>query len=140
MTRYEDMINKALEMLKDNDDLFVDCVNELDSWNGYADGFRGYPMWEIDDLFCGVKIGDFLDKLTSDFNHNDEYFIDTVYGLDSCDDLAEHYRNEVDEGELLDNLIDNYSNIDLKWSDSEFDDLINDIVNYDEDDEDDEGE
>lgn len=131
--KYDEMMTKALEMLQENDDLFVDCVNELDSWNGYADGFRGYPMYELNDLFYGVSVGDFLDKLASGFNHNDEYFIDSIYGLDSCNDLAEHYRDNVDEGELLDNIIDNYSNIDLQWIDSEFDDLINDIVNYSED-------
>lgn len=131
------MVETALEMLKDNDDLFIDCVNELDSWNGYADGFRGYPMYELNDLFYGVSVGDFLDKLASGFNHNDEYFIDTIYGLDSCNDLAEHYRDNVDEGELLDNLIDNYNNIDLSYADSEFDELIESIVNYDEDTEED---
>lgn len=140
MRNYDEMIEQALEMLKDNDELFVDCVNELDSWDGYADGFRGYPMYELNDLFYGVSVGDFLDKLSSGFNHNDEYFVDTIWGLDSCNDLAEHYRDNVDEGDLLDNIIDKYSNINLNWIDSEFDDLINDIVNYDEDDEDDENE
>lgn len=133
MEKYEELIEKAIEELKDNDDLFVDCVNELDSWNGFADGFRGYPMYELNDLFYGVSVGDFLDKLASGFNHNDEYFIDTIYGLDSCNDLAEHYRDNVDEGELVDRLIEEYNNIDLNWIDSDFDELIESIVNYDED-------
>ena len=138
MAKYDELIKKAIEELKDNDDLFVDCVNELDSWNGYADGFRGYPMYELNDLFYDCKVGDFLDKLASGFNHNDEYFVDTIYGLDSCDNLAEYYRDNVDEGELVDRLIEEYSNIDLQWIDSEFDELIESIVNYDEDEDTDE--
>lgn len=134
MTRYEKMMSEALEMLKDNDDLFVEMVDELDSYNGFADGFRGFPMWEIDDLFYGVKVSEFLDKLANGFNHNDEYFIDTIYGLDSCNDLAEHYRDNVDEGELLDNIIDYYNHICI--TDSDFDDLISEIVYYSDDDED----
>lgn len=37
--KYSKMVEMALEMLKD-DDLFVEMVNELDSWNGFTDGFR----------------------------------------------------------------------------------------------------
>ena len=62
MTRYEEMMNKAVEMLKENDELFVDMVNELDSWNGFADGYRGFPMDELDELFGQMKLTDFLLK------------------------------------------------------------------------------
>ena len=136
MTRYEEMMNKALEMLKEDDDLFCEMVDELDSWNGYADGFRCYYMSDIDELFCGVKIGDFLDKLCSTFNHNDEYFIDTIYGLDSTNDKAGHYRDNVDEGELLDNIIDKASHI--YFSNSEFEELIDSIINYTDEEEEEE--
>ena len=131
--KYSEMIEKALDMIKTNDDLFVDLVNELDSWDGFADGFRGYPMYELNDLFCDTKVGDFLDMLASDFSHNDEYFIDTVYGLSSCDDLAAHYRDNVDDGELLDNIIDKYNHLDLDWINADFSELIENIVNYDDD-------
>ena len=123
---YTEMITKAIEVLKDNDEIFVDMVNELDSWNGYADGFRGYPMWEIDDIFCDTKVSDFLDKLAPGFCHTDEYFVDTIYGIDSCDDLAAYYRDNVDEGDLLDHILDNSNH--LYFSDSDFEQLINDIL------------
>ncbi len=132
--KYEELINKAIEELKNDDDLFVDMVNELDSWNGFADGFRGFPMDELDELFYDCKVSDFLDKLGSHFDHNDDYFIDTIYGLESTDDLAEHYRDNVDEGELLDNIIENENH--LYFNDSDFEELIQEIVNYDEDEDD----
>ena len=47
----EEMKREAIETLRNNDEIFIDMVNELDSWNGYADGFRCYPMYELDDLF-----------------------------------------------------------------------------------------
>ena len=123
---YDELITKALEELKENNDLFVDMVNEVDAWNGFADGFRAYPMYEIDELFCGVSIGDFLDKLSSSFDHTDEYFVDTIYGLTSTNDIIDHYRDNVDEGELLDEIIDNANH--LYFSDNDFEELVNEII------------
>lgn len=131
MAKYNEMMEKALEMLNSDDELYVDMVNELDGWNGFADGFRAFPMYEIDDLFCDTKVSDFLDMLGRDFNHNDTYFIDTIYGLESCNDIAAHYRDNADPGDVLDNVIENANN--LWFSDSDFENLINNIVNYTED-------
>lgn len=125
---YSELIQKAIAELDNNDDLFVEMVNELDSWNGFADGFRAYPMYELDDLFCDCKVSDFLNKLAPGFNLRDEYMVDTIYGLDSTDDCAALYRDNVDSGELLDNIIDNYNN--LYFSDSDFEKLIKSIIDF----------
>ena len=122
----ESLKASALEMLKNDDDLFCDMVNEMDSWNGYADGFRGFPMYELNDLFCDCKVSDFLDKLGRDFNHNDEYFFDTIYGLESGDSLTDVYRDNVWEADLLDAIIDNANH--LYFSDSDFENIINEII------------
>ena len=119
---YEELREKAIEMLKDNDELFVDMVNELDSYNGFADGFRAYPMYEIDELYYGVKIGDFLDMLTSDFNHTDEYFYHSIYGLESTDSIADLYRDNVGADDLLEQLIEYYPHI--YFSDSELEEIV----------------
>lgn len=129
----KDLRSEALEMLRTDDDLFVEMVNELDSWNGYADGFRCYPMWELDELFGDCKVSDFLDKITSSFDHNDEYMIDTIYGLDSTNDCASVYRNNIDEDYFLDDLIENKNH--LYFSDSEFEELLNQIESGEEDEE-----
>lgn len=123
---YEDLRAKAVEMLKDNDDLFVAMVGELDSYNGYADGFRAYPMDEIDDLFYGVKIGDFLDKLTDDFKHTDDYFYETIYGLDSTNSIVDLYHDNVDEDDLLEQLIEYYPHISFECYDdgSELEEMV----------------
>ena len=123
---YGDLREKAIDMLKDSDDLFVVMVNELDSYNGFADGFRAYPMYEIDDLFYGVKIGDFLDKLASNFNHTDEYFYDTIYGLESTDSIVDLYRDNVDIDDLLDTLIEDYPHISFECYDggSELEEMV----------------
>jgi hypothetical protein len=131
---YQQLINEALEILKTDDDIFCEMVNELDSWNGYADGFRCYYMEDLNDLFYGVSLTDFLDKLGREFNHNDNFFVDTIYGIESTDSMADYYRDNVDEGELLDEIIDKRNHIYI--SDTEFEDLIDEIVNFSEDDED----
>lgn len=126
---YDLLMEQALEEVKNNDDLLVKMVDELDGWDGYADGFRGFPMYELNDIFYGCSLTDFLDKLGRHFDHNDNYFIDTIYGIESTDDLAEVYRNNVDEGTLLDDFIEQYElgHVDI-WSDDDFKKLLDDII------------
>ena len=134
MKTLENLKNAALEMLIDNDDLFCSMVEEMDSWNGYADGYRCYDMSEIDDLFCDVKVSDFLEKLAPTFCNRDEYFYDSIYGIDSTDDKTDLYRCNVSESELLDEIIENANH--LYFYDSDFEELIDSIVNFDESDDD----
>ena len=128
MKTYSELIEQAIEELKNNDNLFCDCIEELDSWNGFADGFRCYDMGDLDEFFRDMKLSDFLDLITSDFNVRDNYFVETIYGLESCDYREDVYRDNVDEGELLDELIDKYNHIDLAWIDAEFDELVQSII------------
>ena len=114
---YEDLRAKALEMLNDGD-LFCEMVRELDSYSGFAEGFRCYPMEEIDELFCDVKIGDFLDMLDGDFN----YFTETIYGIGSTDYEEDFYRDNTDNEEVLDALIEYYPHI--FFSDSELEEIV----------------
>lgn len=130
-TTKQELINQAIEELNNNDDLFVDMVNELDSWNGYADGFRCYAMYELDDLFYDCKVSEFLSKIhEGHFDLNANYFIDTIYGLESADDIAEVYHDNIFIDDLLDEIIDNESHI--YFSDSEFEELIQAIIDADE--------
>ena len=133
---YKDLIEKAMTMLDESDDLYVDMVNELDSWNGYSDGFRAYNMADLDDLFCGASASNLLKAVNgNNFNLNDDYFADTIYGLESIAtfaDMVTWYKDHTDTGELLDNIIDYYNH--LYFYDHEFESIINDIVNYTEED------
>lgn len=123
---YDELIKKAIEELENNDDLFIEMIEELDSWNGYADGFRAYEMCEINDICSGMSIGDFLDTMTGDFNKNDDYFYYSIWGLESTDSKIDLYRENVDSGELLDNIRDNFSKLDF-WRCDDFKDLIEEI-------------
>lgn len=128
--RKDELMNKALEMLENDDELFVGMVNELDSWNGFADGFRCYPMDELDDLFYGCSLTEFLDKLTGDFNIRDNYFVDTIYGLESTDYVEDVYRDNVRESYLLEEIIDESDHIYI--NDSDFEEIIEQIKELDE--------
>jgi hypothetical protein len=129
----ENLKEQAIEQLEQNDDLLVDMVDEVDSWNGWADGFRGYSMYELDELFAGVSVSEFLDKLAPGFNHNDTYFIDTIWGIDSTDDLAAYYRDNIYTSDLLEQIIDNFNHI--YFNDDDFEELISAIVNFEEEEE-----
>lgn len=118
---YEDLRAKAIEMLNDGD-LFCEMIRELDSYNGFAEGFRCYPMEEIDELFCDVKIGDFLDMLNGDFNHRDNYFTTTIYGIGSTNYEEDFYRDNTDNDEVLNALIECYPHI--FFSDSELEEIV----------------
>lgn len=124
----EELKERAIEMLENDDDLVIDTVNELDSWNGFADGFRGYPMDMIDEMY--LTVADFLSDLTEDFDKNDDFFINTIYGLESTNDLADYYRSETSPDEIVDNLIDEYYHI--NFYDDDFDEIISELVEREE--------
>lgn len=69
MKTLEELKNEAIEALENDDDLFCTMIDELDGWNGFADGFRCFPMFEIDELFSGCPISEFLDKLGYDLRN-----------------------------------------------------------------------
>ena len=43
---YEELVENAIEMLDQDADLFCEMVDELDSWNGFADGFRVFNTYD----------------------------------------------------------------------------------------------
>ena len=129
MAKYAELIDKAREMLEEDAELFCQMIDELDSWNGYADGFRVFDMYMLNDLYYGQPASKLLEDINGNhFDLSDEYFVDTIYGLRSIEDKYVEYSDNVDVGELLDNIIENYSNLDL--DNTEFGELIGEIVNY----------
>lgn len=127
MMNYGELIEKAIEILKDDADLFCELVDELDSYMGLADGFRVFGMYELNDLYYGRPATDLLNDIDGNhFDLSDEYFVDTIYGLRSIEDKYTEYHDNIDEGELLDNVIEYYGRISI--NDSDFEALINDII------------
>lgn len=127
MMNYDELIKAAIAMLEDDADLFCELVDELDSYMGLADGFRVFGMYELNDLYYGRPATDLLNDIDGNhFNLSDEYFVDTIYGLRSTDDKYTEYRDNIDEGELLDNVIEYYGRINI--DDSDFEALIEEII------------
>lgn len=126
---YEELVKDAITMLEDDADLFCEMVDELDSWNGFADGFRVFDMYMLDELYHGSPVSKLLEDIGDNhFDLGDEYFVDTIWGLRSIDDKYEEYSDNVTAEELFDNLLENYSNIDLRYT--AFAELMDEIYNY----------
>lgn len=128
--------SEIIEMMKqllEDDEIFINAIDELDAWNGYADGFRVYPMDELDELFYDTKLSDFLNMLTKGFDLNDDYFIDTIYGIESTNDKADVYHDNVEIDDLIDNLIENYNHI--RGIDPELDELLGNYIDIEADEE-----
>ena len=134
MAKIDELREQAEELLWEDDDLLVDTINELDNLNGFADGWRGYNMYLLDELYGDMPLRDFMQKVTKDFDINEEYFIETIYGLVSTNDLAEYYRDMTTADEVLDRIL---SSPRVYINDVDLQDLIDEIQNYDEDEEDD---
>lgn len=130
---YEELVENAIEMLDQDADLFCEMVDELDSWNGFADGFRVFNMYDLNDLYADRPVTDLLEDIGENhFDLSDEYFVDTIYGLRSIDDKYVEYSDNVSTEELFDNLLDNYSHLYLR--DSEFAELMDEIYNFESED------
>lgn len=131
MTKYNKLVERAIEMIRTNDDLMIELVDELDACNGYADGFRAYDMCELDDFYSGVSAAKLLEDLTADFNKYDEWFYFSIYGLESTDDKADLYRANTDAGEIFDNVLENLNHLNIYNYD--FREIMEEISNYNED-------
>jgi hypothetical protein len=97
MTR-ESIISSIIEYFKENEDVFNDCIEELDGWNGYLNDGRYYSMDELAELYNGVDPIELLNrayfgydmetwhtdsdgnKVYGSFNPNREYFTYNGYG------------------------------------------------------------
>ena len=89
----EDIIKAIEEYFKENEDVFNDCIEELDGYNGYLGDDRYYSMEELDELYSGESATEILrrafygyDEDTSteeshtEFNPNRDYFRFNGYG------------------------------------------------------------
>lgn len=94
----KDIIANIIQYFKENEDLFNDCMEELDSYNGYLGDDRYYDMDELNDIYSGQEPQEILfrafygfdaDTWTTDsrgdkeygaFNPNRNYFYFNGYG------------------------------------------------------------
>ena len=94
----EEITADIIEYFENNEDIFNDCLEELDSYNGYLGDDRYYLMDELDELYNGIEPSEILSRAffgydeetyTTDrdgnktygaFNPNREYFRYNGYG------------------------------------------------------------
>lgn len=91
-------VNAIIEWFEDNEEVFNDCIEELDSYNGHLGDDRYYSMDELDELYNGQEPTEILrrafygydaetwhtdshgEKEYGPFNPNREYFTFNGYG------------------------------------------------------------
>lgn len=94
----EEITADIIKYFENNEDIFNDCIEELDSYNGYLSDDRYYSMDELDELHNGIEPSELLrraffgydeetyttdrdgDKTYGAFNPNREYFRYNGYG------------------------------------------------------------
>ena len=96
-SKYE-IIKNWIEDIADDSDI-IQLVRQVNSWDGSLEEYNFYYMDELDELFCDVKLTDFLSKLAPNFYHGDDGFLDTVYGIESCSihKVADDIKDNTDE-------------------------------------------
>ena len=75
MTR-EEIKRAIIEKFKEDEELFNDCIEELDGWNGYLGDDRYYCMEDIDEYYQG----DALDAIRRAFFGHDEDWHTDAHG------------------------------------------------------------
>ena len=94
----EEITADIIEYFENNEDIFNDCIEELDNYNGYLSDDRYYSMDELDELHNGIEPIELLrraffgydeETYTTDrdgsktygaFNPNRDYFRYNGYG------------------------------------------------------------
>lgn len=108
----DDLIDKAVGMLEDDNDLFTNCVDILDSYNGFASDYRLFDMYDLDDELSDKTPTEIIELVAdTGFNTNDDYFCYDGYDIYSVCDKYEHYINHTDEQEVIDNLLSEFNGI-----------------------------
>lgn len=125
--RKQYVYDKAIEVLEEDEDAFVEACEELDNWDGFLGDSRCESMDMIDEFFN--KPSELLDQMNY-FNPTDSYFYFTVYGVSTTDDKHGIYSDDFSADDVLDELIDNYNHVDLTEN-SELNELLTILVNED---------
>lgn len=147
----EQITSDIINYFEENEDIFEECIEELDNYNGYLCDDRYYNMDELDEYCSDTKPSDLLarafyghdaevwhtdahgERIYGAFNPNREYFYYNGYGnLVSCD--YKDYSDKLDEY-FINELIDNRYYIDTIDNYDELTALFDELESMQEDDE-----
>ena len=136
---------KIIIYFKEHEELFNDCIEELDSYNGYLGDDRYYCMDELDELYNGTDSSEISrrayygyddDTYTTDasgnktygeFNPNREYFYFNGYGNLVSSDYKD-YSAHLDEW-TIGAMSENRYYIDSIYTDAELSELFDQLEN-----------
>lgn len=147
----EEIRNAIITYFENNEDIFNDCIEELDSYNGYLNDDRYYYMEDLNEFYNGTEPLELLyrtfygydeDSFTTDssgnkqhceFNPNREYFRYNAYGnLVSANykDYSAHL-----DSYAIESMSENRQYIDSIENDDELTALFDELEAGDENDE-----
>ena len=124
----EAIIADIIQYFKENEDVFNDCMEELDSYNGYLGDDRYYDMEELNDLYSGQEPKEILfrafygfdadmwmtdssgNKEYGAFNPNRNYFYFNGYGNLVSSDYKDH--SDKLDGYAIEEMSENRNYID----------------------------
>lgn len=143
MKSRKDVINEIIEHFKNDEDAFIECIEELDNWCGFLDGKRWYEM-DMLDYFLQCKtpssiinmtfFGYDLDNWTEDshgervygkFNPNSRYFKYNGYG----NLVSSYYKDYKDylDSDFVEKLKDERPHLSSISNDIDLDILFDDL-------------
>ena len=144
----EKIIKKIIEYFEENEEVFNQCVEELDSYNGYLGDNRYYSMDELNDFYRDTDPIELLqrayygydaDTYTTDgngnrehgeFNPNRDYFTYNGYGNLVSTDYPD-YSGMLDKY-IVDDMSENRRWIDTIDENPELSELFDELENAEE--------
>lgn len=144
----EKIIEKIIEYFKENEEVFNQCAEELDNYNGYLGDNRYYSMDELNDFYRDTDPIELLqrayygydaDTYTTDgngnrehgeFNPNRDYFKYNGYGNLVSTDYPD-YSDMLDKY-IIDDMLENRQWIDTIDENPELSELFDELENAEE--------
>lgn len=139
----ENTIEKIIAYFEENEEIFNQCIEELDSYNGYLGDDRYYYMDDLDEFYTGTNPLEILrrayygrdddtwhtdasgNKIYGEFNPNREYFYYNGYGNLVSSDYKD-YSDKLDNY-VIESMSENRCYIDTIDSDDELSELFDEL-------------
>lgn len=139
----EEITADIIAYFENNEDVFNDCMEELDNYNGYLSDDRYYSMDELDEFYNGVEPSEILrrayyghdtetyttdasgNKEYGEFNPNREYFRYNGYGNFVSADYKD-YTGQLDKY-AVESMSENRNYIDSIDNDEELTALFDEL-------------
>lgn len=126
--------NEIREYLLNNEEILLEVVSELNSWNSCLENL---DFWENDEEFFNTFFDNPMDAIRAtyygNYNYNDDYVKFNGYGnIDSYSEYEriEEIKDNIDD--IVDNLIECYYNI---YINEELENLILELLEEEEEEE-----